>query len=133
LTTKDRVAFAYGLVQARIRLPEGRGIWPAFWMLGQNIEQVGWPACGEIDIMENFGKDPTLVHGTLHGPGYAGPDGITAAHDARVALADDFHVYSIHWEPERIRWYLDDQCYSTLTPARLHDGRWVFDHDFYLE
>jgi beta-glucanase (GH16 family) len=132
LTTKDRVVFAYSMVQARIRLPEGRGIWPAFWMLGQNIDEVGWPACGEIDVMENFGKDPAVVHGTVHGPGYAGADGITAAHDAGVALADDFHVYSIQWEPERIRWYLDDQCYSTLTPARLHGGPWVFDHDFYL-
>ena len=73
LTTKDRVFFAYSMVQARIRLPEGRGIWPAFWMLGQNIDEVGWPACGEIDVMENFGKDPAVVHGTVHGPATRAP------------------------------------------------------------
>jgi beta-glucanase (GH16 family) len=132
LITRDRVAFSYGLVQARIRLPEGRGIWPAFWMLGQDIDQVGWPQCGEIDVMENFGKDPTTVHGTVHGPGYAGADGITAAHDAGVRLADHFHLYSVHWEPERIRWYLDDQLYSTVTPDDLQGKPWVFDHNFFL-
>ena len=132
LITKDRVAFSYGLVQARIRLPSGRGIWPAFWMLGQDIDQAGWPRCGEIDVMENFGKDPSLVHGTVHGPGYAGPDGITASVDAGVPLADDFHLYSVAWEPERIRWYLDDQLYRTLTPDDLGGSPWVFDHDFFL-
>ena len=132
LTTKDRVAFTYGLVQARIRLPRGRGIWPALWMLGQDIDEVGWPRCGEIDVMENFGKDPTVLHGTVHGPGYAGADGITAARDAGVALADDFHLYSVHWEPERIRWYLDDELYHTLTPDDLQDRPWVFDHNFFL-
>ena len=133
LTTKDRVGFTYGLVQARIRLPQGRGIWPAFWMLGQNIDRVGWPQCGEIDVMENFGKDPTVVHGTVHGPGYAGTEGITTAYRAAAGLADDFHLYAVHWEPDRIRWYLDDQLYSTLTPEDLQ-GRhpWVFDQDFFL-
>jgi beta-glucanase (GH16 family) len=132
LITKDRVAFTYGLVQARIRLPRGRGVWPAFWMLGQSIDEVGWPACGEIDVMENFGKDPTVVHGTVHGPGYAGAAGITASHTAGASLADDFHVYSVHWEPERIRWYLDDELYSSLTPDDLQGKPWVFDHDFFL-
>jgi beta-glucanase (GH16 family) len=132
LITKDRVVFSYGLVQARIRLPSGRGIWPAFWMLGQDIGQVGWPQCGEIDVMENFGRDPTVVHGTVHGPGYAGPDGITASFDAGIPLADDFHLYSVVWEPARIRWYLDDQLYSTITPDDLQGNPWVFDHDFFL-
>ena len=132
LITKDRAAFSHGLVQARIRLPRGRGVWPAFWMLGQNIDEVGWPACGEIDVMENFGDDPATVHGTVHGPGYAGHAGITASHTADASLADDFHVYSVHWEPDRIRWYLDDELYRTLTPDDLHGSPWVFDHDFFL-
>jgi beta-glucanase (GH16 family) len=132
LVTKDRVAFTYGLVQARIRLPQGRGIWPAFWLLGQNIDRVGWPQCGEIDVMENFGKDPTVVQGTVHGPGYAGTGGVTAAYRAAAGLADDFHVYGVWWAPERICWYLDDQCYSTLTPDDLGGNPWVFDHDFFL-
>jgi beta-glucanase (GH16 family) len=132
LISKDRVAFSYGLVQARIRLPRGRGIWPAFWMLGRNIDEVGWPQCGEIDVMENFGKDPKVVHGTVHGPGYAGGAAITASHDAGASLADGFHVYSVRWEPERIRWYLDDELYGTVTPGDLRGNPWVFDHDFFL-
>lgn len=92
LTTKDRVACSYGLVQARSRLPGGRGIWPAFWMLGQDIDEAGWPTCGEIDVMGRFGKDPATVSGTVHGPGYAGAEGVTAAHRAGASLADDFHV-----------------------------------------
>ena len=132
LISKDRAAFSYGLVQARIQLPRGRGLWPAFWMLGQNIDAVGWPACGEIDVMENFGIDPHLVHGTVHGPGYSGPAGITSSHHAGAHLADDFHVYSVRWEPERIQWYLDDALYGTVTPRDLHGHPWVFDHDFFL-
>jgi beta-glucanase (GH16 family) len=132
LVSKARVGFTYGLVQARIRLPRGRGIWPAFWMLGQNIDEVGWPHCGEIDVMENFGRDPAVVHGTVHGPGYSGATGITASYRADAALADDFHVYAVHWEPDRIRWYLDDRLYATVTPDDLRGNRWVFDHEFYL-
>jgi hypothetical protein len=92
----------------------------------------GWPHCGEIDVMENFGKDPTVIHGTVHGPGYAGAAGITAAYQADTSLADDFHVYAVHWEPGRIRWYLDDHLYSTVTPGDLQGRPWVFDHDFFL-
>lgn len=132
LVSKDRVAFRYGLVQARIRLPQGRGIWPALWMLGQDIDEVGWPQCGEIDVMENFGKEPTVVHGTVHGPGYAGAAGVTASQDAGVCLADDFHLYSVRWEPGRICWYLDEELYGTVTPGDLQGNRWVFDHGFFL-
>jgi beta-glucanase (GH16 family) len=132
LISKDRVAVRYGLVQARIRLPGGRGIWPGFWMLGQDIDEVGWPQCGEIDVMENFGKNPAVVHGTAHGPGYSDPDGITASYDTGVNLADGFHVYSVAWEPASIRWYLDDHLYATVTPGDLRGNPWVFDHDFFL-
>jgi len=130
--TKDRFAFTYGLVQARIRLPGGRGVWPAFWMLGQNIDDVGWPQCGEIDVMENFGKRPTVVHGTIHGPGYSGTAGVTTPYDAGVRLADEFHLYAVVWEPDRIRWYLDDELYGTVTPDDLPGKPWVFDHEFFL-
>jgi beta-glucanase (GH16 family) len=132
LISKDRVAFKYGLVRARIRIPEGRGIWPAFWMLGQDIDEVGWPRCGEIDVMESVGTDPAVVHGTVHGPGYSGSGGITASHDGGSSLAGDFHVYSVNWERDRIRWYLDDQLYSTVTPDDVRCNPWVFDHDFFL-
>jgi beta-glucanase (GH16 family) len=132
LITKDRLSFRYGLVQARIRLPRGRGIWPAFWMLGQDLDAVGWPGCGEIDVLENFGTDPAVVHGTVHGPGYSGPAGITGSHTAGADLADDFHVYAVRWEPGRIRWYCDDVLYHSVRPADLGGRPWVFDHDFFL-
>lgn len=130
LVTKGRFTFTYGLVEARIRLP--RGLWPAFWMLGDDIDDAGWPACGEIDVLENFGDSPSVVHGTLHGPGYAGPDGITAAHDAGADLSDDFHVYAVDRQPSSISWYVDGHRYQTLTPADVPAGEWPFDHDFYL-
>jgi beta-glucanase (GH16 family) len=101
-------------------------------MLGHDIDQVGWPRCGEIDVMENLGQDPAVVYGAVHGPGYTGGAGVTASHRARVSLADDFHVYSVAWEPGRIRWYLDDNLYAAVTPDGLGGNPWVFDHDFFL-
>jgi beta-glucanase (GH16 family) len=101
-------------------------------MLGQDIDEAGWPQCGEIDVMENFGGEPAVVHGTVHGPGYSDRTGITASCRAGASLADDFHVYSVAWEPARIRWYLDDRLYATVTPGDLRGNPWVFDHDFFL-
>ena len=72
LKTAGKFSQTYGRFEARIKIPKGQGIWPAFWMLGDDIDKVGWPASGEIDIMENIGKEPALVHGTIHGPGYSG-------------------------------------------------------------
>jgi beta-glucanase (GH16 family) len=131
LTTKGRLAVRYGVVQARMRLPPGQGMWPAFWMMGQDFDAAGWPRCGEIDVMENFGTDPRMVSGAAHGPGYTGAD-LTASLRARASLADGFHVYSVVWEPGRIRWYLDQRRYATVTPADLGGRPWVFDHGFFL-
>ena len=100
LTSKDRLSARYGVVQARMQIPEGRGMWPAFWMMGQDFDEVGWPRCGEIDVMENFGKDPRMVYGAAHGPGYTGR-AVTASHRALLSLARGFHVYSVVWEPGR--------------------------------
>jgi beta-glucanase (GH16 family) len=132
LISKHRVKTLYGLIQARIKLPAGRGIWPAFWMLGENIDKVGWPHCGEIDVMENFGKDPFTVQGTVHGPGYAGKAGISGWHSSVSALSDDFHLYSVLWEPDRILWYFDEKSYATVARRDLHGNPWVFDHEFYF-
>ena len=132
LVTKDLKSFRYGLIEARIKLPAGGGIWPALWMLGTDIDTAGWPGCGEIDVMENFGINPAVVHGTVHGPGYSGDGGITASLDTGAPLAAGFHVYSVCWEPGRIRWYAGQTRYHTVTPADLHGRPWVFDHDFYL-
>ena len=125
----------YGKVEARIRIPRGHGIWPAFWMLGDNFATAGWPASGEIDIMENIGKEPTIVHGTIHGPGHAGAQAIGAAFTkpGGGAFADDFHVYAVEWEPNVIRWYVDGTLYQTRTPSDLPAGaRWVYDHPFFI-
>lgn len=135
LKTQGKFSQAYGRFEARIKIPRGQGIWPAFWMLGDDIEKPGWPACGEIDIMENIGKEPALVHGTIHGPGYSGEHGIgsSSALPNRQPFADDFHLYVVEWEPEAIRFYVDDHLYATRTPAELPKGtKWVYDHPFFL-
>ena len=127
-------AQTYGRFEARIRIPRGQGIWPAFWMLGTNVNQVGWPRSGEIDIMENIGREPSTVHGTLHGPGYSGSDGISGINTlASGSFADDFHVFTVSWEPTEIRWYVDGRLYHRVSPGTLPSGTaWVFDHPFFL-
>jgi beta-glucanase (GH16 family) len=135
LKTLGKFSQTYGRFEARIKIPRGQGIWPAFWMLGTDIDKPGWPDCGEIDIMENIGKEPALVHGTIHGPGYSGANGIGAPYalpDGH-SFADDFHVFAVEWEPKAIRFYVDDHLYKTLTPADLPNGtKWVYDHPFFI-
>ncbi|HEY8228091.1 MAG TPA: glycoside hydrolase family 16 protein [Pyrinomonadaceae bacterium] len=135
LLTKNKFTQTYGRFEARIKLPYGQGIWPAFWMLGDNIDSTGWPNCGEIDIMENIGREPSVVHGTLHGPGYSGAKGITASYvlpNGRK-FSDDFHTFAVEWEPNVMRFYVDGLHYRTRIPADLPVGtRWVFDHPFFI-
>jgi beta-glucanase (GH16 family) len=122
----------YGRYEARIKLPAGQGIWPAFWMLGNDLGKAGWPRCGEIDIMENIGKEPDLIHGTLHGPGYSAANGFGKASGlASGSYADDFHLFALEWERGEVRWYRDGILYHTARP-QLVAGDWVFDHPFFL-
>jgi beta-glucanase (GH16 family) len=135
LKTQTKFSQAYGRFEARIKIPRGQGLWPAFWLLGDDIDKVGWPDDGEIDIMENIGKEPSLVHGTIHGPGYSGAGGISASYSLPHGLrfADHFHVFAVEWEPEAIRFYTDGQLYATRTPKDLPAGKkWVFDHPFFI-
>lgn len=133
LKTQGKAAWQYGRLEARIKLPRGQGIWPAFWMLGTNFPSAGWPVCGELDIMENIGREPLVVHGTVHGPGYSGDKGLSGAITNAIPLADDFHLFAVEWEPGRIRWLLDDKPYFTLTPANLPaNAKWAFDHPHYF-
>jgi beta-glucanase (GH16 family) len=135
LLTKNKASWTFGRIEARIKIPRGQGIWPAFWMLGTHIDAVGWPDCGEIDIMENIGSVPSKVHGTVHGPGYSGGSGIGGSYvlPGGAALADDFHVYAIEWQEDRIRWFIDGQQYFTLTPEDLPAGSaWVFNAPQFL-
>jgi beta-glucanase (GH16 family) len=135
ILTKNKFTQTYGRFEARIKIPSGQGIWPAFWMLGDNIEKVGWPSCGEIDIMENIGKEPSINHGTLHGPGYSAAEGVTASYVLPGAkkFSDGFHVFAIEWELNVVRFYVDGTLYKTRTPADLPaEKTWVFDHPFFL-
>lgn len=135
LKTLGKFSQKYGRFEARIKIPQGQGIWPAFWMLGDDIGKVGWPKCGEIDTMENIGKEPATVHGTIHGPGYSGDKGIGSPYSLPPDqhFADDFHLYAVEWEPKAIRFYVDDHLYATHTPAELPKGtKWVYNHPFFL-
>jgi beta-glucanase (GH16 family) len=135
LLTKNKFSQAYGRFEARIKIPHGQGVWPAFWMLGDNIDTAHWPNCGEIDIMENIGKEPSIVHGTLHGPGYSAGSGVSTAYTLPSGrkFSDDFHTFTVEWEPNVIRFYVDGILYKTRTPADLPAGTsWVFDHPFFI-
>ena len=134
INTRDRFEQARGRFEARIRLPSGQGLWPAFWLLGNDLGTVGWPACGEIDVMEYRGQEPTVVHGSLHGPGYSGGEALTSRYElVRGAFDTDFHVFAVEWEADRITWLVDGVVFKTVRPADLPPGtRWVFDHPFFV-
>ncbi len=125
LITAGKREFQYGRIDIRAKLPEGQGIWPALWMLGSNFWTTGWPNCGEIDIMEILGQEPNKVYGTVHWGDQAGNHaefgGSTTLSNGK--FSDQFHVFSIIWDNEKIRWYLDDQLYHTIdiTPATLSE------------
>jgi beta-glucanase (GH16 family) len=124
-----------GRFEARIKLPVGRGIWPAFWLLGADFGAVGWPACGEIDIMEYRGQEPNVLHASIHGPGYSGGSAVTSRYTLEGDEGFDagFYVFAIEWYADRITWLLDNTPYLTITPSDLPTGtRWVFDHPFYI-
>jgi beta-glucanase (GH16 family) len=137
ISTQDRYSFRYGLFEARLQMPVGRGIWPAFWALGTDIDDVGWPKCGEIDVMEYLGQEPTTATGTIHGPRDGGSPnadykpGRSVVHT--TPLAQEFHTYGVQWLPGSIQFYFDGHLYWSITAADLSAGsRWVFDHPFFL-
>jgi beta-glucanase (GH16 family) len=133
LVSKGKFEQKYGRFEARIKLPRGQGIWPAFWLLGNDIDTVGWPKCGEIDVMENIGREPRILHGTIHGPGYSGDKAIGGKSESKRDLADGFHVYSAVWTENEIRFFFDGKQYFRVTPRDLPEGaKWVYDHPFYM-
>lgn len=134
IKTKDLFEQTYGRFEARIKLPVGQGIWPAFWMLGADIDQVGWPQCGEIDIMEYRGQEPRVLHGTIHGPGYQGNAALGSRHVlAQGGFQFGFHTFAIEWRPDSITWFVDGREYHSVTPAQLPPNtKWVFDHPFFI-
>jgi beta-glucanase (GH16 family) len=130
LLTAQTFTQTYGRFEARIKIPRTQGIWPAFWMLGGG----NWPNDGEIDIMENIGREPSTVHGTIHGPGYSGGAGIGAAYtlSGGQQFADAFHTFTVDWAPDSITWYVDGIQYQRRTPADLGGNTWVFNHPFFM-
>ncbi|MEM6724463.1 MAG: glycoside hydrolase family 16 protein, partial [Bacteroidota bacterium] len=132
ITSKGNVEQEYGRIEARMQLPWGQGLWPAFWMLGNNIDEVSWPQCGEIDIMEFRGQAPTITTGTVHGPGYSGGDAIGKEYDlVNQRLDEGFNVYGIEWGPEYINFYINDVLFQQITPEDV-TGEWVFNRPFYM-
>ncbi len=133
ITTQGLRETKYGRYEARMKLPTGRGMWPAFWLLGANIGTVGWPQSGEIDIMENRGQEPTRINGSLHGPGYSGGAAITRAYDLPTGqrVDNEFHVYKVEWTEDRIDYFVDDSLYQSIKKTYV-PTTWVFDHPFYI-
>lgn len=135
LKTQGLHQWTYGRVEARMKLPYGQGLWPAFWMLGSGFGQVDWPQSGEIDIMENIGREPSIIHGMIHGPGYLDAEGVSSSYTLPDGqrFADDFHVFTIEWEVKVIRFYVDGNVYATRTPSDLPSGtNWVFNKPFFI-
>lgn len=126
LKTAGKFSQLYGKFEARLWLPKGKGIWPAFWMLGENIDKVGWPKCGEIDIMEFLGHETNRSYGTLHGPGYSGGEGIQRKMVGQQELSAGFHTYSVIWEPELMEFFVDDKSFGKITPDDMGENEWVF-------
>lgn len=147
LITRGLFEKQYGRFEARIKMPYGKGYWPAFWLLGvpETIiidgeeQEEEWPLIGEIDIMEYLGDEPTKTFGTIHGPGYSAGESISKEYTLENSRFDtEFHVFGIEWSPKQINWYVDDVLYFSLTPEDVEEetdgeGEWVFnDREFYI-
>ena len=134
IKTQGRFEHTYGRFEARIQIPEGQGLWPAFWLLGSSIETDSWPLCGEIDAMEFRGSEPDRLIGSLHGPGYSAGESISGSHRlSEGTFADDFHIFSVDWDPEQISWFVDDVRYHSVSRGQLPpNSAWVFDQPFFL-
>ena len=138
LLTQGLQEFQYGRIEARIKVPKGAGTWPAFWMLGAGFEHHAedpakrWPNVGEIDIMEYVGREPDLVLGTLHGPGYAGAGSLSRWNRQDYEIGDDWHTFAVDWNADRIQWFYDGEMYYELGPANLGNREWVFDQPFFM-
>jgi beta-glucanase (GH16 family) len=133
INTSDKKEFLYGRVEVRAKLPTGKGTWPAFWMLGTDIGTIGWPACGELDIMENVGYDPTWIQGTVH----TLSDNGNTVNFGRVQVPDcdtTYHIYGMIWTPSKIEYYIDDPSkpYCTYNPVIKNASNWPFDKPCFI-
>jgi beta-glucanase (GH16 family) len=132
IKTQGKFDQKYGRFEASIKMPWGPGIWPAFWMLGADIETNPWPQCGEIDIMEYRGQEPNLIHGSVHGPGYSGGAAITRSFGFQDDRFDvDYNLFAVEWGEDYIHFFVNDELYQEIRPEDL-TGEWVFDANFFL-
>ncbi len=134
IKTKGKVEPLYGRIEAGVKLPVGQGLWPAFWMLGNNYQSVPWPSCGEVDVMEYRGSLANTISSAMHGPGYSGNTPVVHAYTLPSGtFADDFHVFAVEWGPDQVRFYVDDVLHYTVARATVESyGPWVFDHPFFI-
>ncbi len=128
ITTQGHFSFTYGLLQARIKVPQGLGFWSGFWLIGTNCDTVGWPACGEIDVMEILGNAPNRLYATVHGPQVA----YSTYQLSQGSFADDFHLYELRWDPDHLYFMLDGMTYYTIdrTSSFPSPDDWVYNHPF---
>lgn len=131
INTKSKFSFKYGSLEVKAKLPEGQGLWPAIWMLGNNIDEVGWPASGEIDVMEYVGKNPGEIHTSLHTPDSYG-NTVNTKITSKENIEDDFHIYKAEWNKDSIQFYIDGEKVYTFAPENKTDEVWPFDQKFYL-
>jgi beta-glucanase (GH16 family) len=130
ITTRGKLAAAPGRVEARIKLPAGQGLWPAFWMLGNDFSTVGWPASGELDIMENKGSAPSISSSAIHGPGYSG--NTPFAHASSIAPAD-FHLYAVQWNANYARFLVDGVVHYEVRSSDLQRyGASILDKPYFI-
>jgi len=135
ITTRGKMSAAPGRVEARIRIPKGQGLWPAFWMLGNDFANVGWPASGELDIMENKGSAPNTSSSAIHGPGYSGNTPFAHANtiSAPATLADDYHLYAVEWDAVGASFYVDGiMHYQVLRGDIQRYGTSILDKPYYI-
>lgn len=131
ISTKGKKEFQYGKIEIRAQLPIGRGLWPAFWMLGSNIDKVGWPRAGEIDILEYVGKEPETIFTTLHTDDSHGVSKNTRK-DLVYGIEEGFHTYSIDWNKDKIDFFIDDNLFYSFEPKNKTEKVWPFDQPFYI-
>ena len=131
ISSKDKFEFKYGTIEVKAQLPKGKGLWPAIWMLGHDINVKGWPACGEIDIMEYVGKAPEEIHTTLHTPESFGKSFNTKVTSIET-IEEGFHIYKTKWDANQIQFYIDDALVYTFSPQQKDDKTWPFNKPFYI-
>lgn len=133
LKSKGKVEFKYGTISIRAKLPKGKGLWPAFWMLGSDFPRVDWPYCGEIDIMENLGHNPNKIYGTVHGPGDLSDQGVGGFFVSPMPLSDGYHIYTAAWRQDNVAFLVDGVQYAEVDRENYPRGNsWAINKKMFI-